>query len=75
MRELHDLREFVNNNKECIEEFFNIKRGGEGKEHHNAHEMEDHEKDYDSNEKNSEARELIQQQRAVEEETHNKITN
>jgi hypothetical protein len=27
VRELRDLKEFVNNNKECIEEFFDIKRG------------------------------------------------
>lgn len=26
LRELAELREFVNNNKECIEDFFNIKR-------------------------------------------------
>ena len=26
IQELNDLREFVNNNKECIEDFFNIKR-------------------------------------------------
>ena len=33
MRELAELREFVNNNKECIEDFFNIKRAGrEGEE-------------------------------------------
>ena len=58
MKELHDLREFVNNNKECIEEFFNIKRGG-GNAHDSqpAHEMEVREKD--DTIKNSEARELI----------------
>lgn len=27
IQELNDLREFVNNNKECIEDFFQIKRG------------------------------------------------
>jgi hypothetical protein len=26
LNELHDLREFVNNNKECIEDFFHIIR-------------------------------------------------
>lgn len=26
IQELKDLHEFVNNNKECIEDFFNIKR-------------------------------------------------
>jgi hypothetical protein len=26
VRELRELKEFVNNNKECIEEFFDIKR-------------------------------------------------
>jgi hypothetical protein len=48
----------VNNNKECIEEFFNIKRGG-GNAHdsHPAHEMEAREKE--DTIKNSEARELI----------------
>ena len=76
VRELHELREFVNNNKECIEEFFNIKRGGAAGHHDShPHEMEEHEKDDSNKVKNSEARELIQQQKAVEEETHNKITN
>jgi len=26
MKELNELREFVNNNKECIEEYFHIER-------------------------------------------------
>jgi hypothetical protein len=60
VRELHDLREFVNNNKECIEEFFNIKRAGAGGyDSRPAHEMEGREKDDPDNIKNSEARELI----------------
>jgi hypothetical protein len=28
IQELNDLREFVTNNKECIEDFFHIKRDG-----------------------------------------------
>lgn len=31
IRELNDLREFVNNNKECIEDFFNINRNAQPK--------------------------------------------
>lgn len=73
VKELHDLREFVNNNKECIEEFFNIKRGGNVHDSHPHNEMEAHEKEDPL--KNSEARELIQQQKAVEAESQNKITN
>ena len=46
LNELHELREFVNNNKECIEEFFNIKRGGEkadDDEHSEGHSDDDEE--------------------------------
>lgn len=72
VRELHDLREFVTNNKECIEEFFNIKRGGKHDEK-DVHELEEHERDVP--EKNSEAREMIDQQNVVEEESNIKISN
>ena len=40
VRELADLREFVNNNKECIEEFFHIKRGGDEDDIHHQDEYE-----------------------------------
>ena len=33
VRELHDLREFVNNNKECIEDFFHIIRNNKDAPH------------------------------------------
>lgn len=41
INELHDLREFVNNNKECIEEFFNIKRDKKAQESSENSEQDD----------------------------------
>jgi len=39
IQELNDLREFVNNNKECIEDFFQIKRDGkQGPDENENHE-------------------------------------
>ena len=72
MKELNELREFVNNNKECIEEYFHIERtsGGLKKIEEDDEGSEISEEETDGQ---REAKKIIGQIKASEEEAENRI--